>query len=72
MLTMSRQDIGCYLGLAVETVIRTLSRFQEIGVLKVNRCEVDILDHTVLRKIAGIRPSPLSRDFCKKVKLIPA
>ena len=55
VLTMSRQDIGCYLGLAVETVSRTLTRFQECGVLQVNRREVEILDHDTLRKIAGIR-----------------
>jgi CRP/FNR family transcriptional regulator len=57
LLTMSRQDIGCYLGLAVETVSRTLTRFQESGVLKVNRREVEILDHDTLRKIAGTRVS---------------
>ena len=55
LLSMSRQDIGCYLGLAVETVSRTLTRFQECGVLLVNRREVEILDHDTLRKIAGIR-----------------
>jgi CRP/FNR family transcriptional regulator len=66
MLTMSRQDIGCYLGLAVETVSRTLTRFQEIGVLKVNRREVDILDHATLREIAGIRPGPEFPGFCNK------
>jgi len=55
LLSMSRQDIGCYLGLAVETVSRTLTRFQECGVLQVNRREVEILDHATLRKIAGIR-----------------
>ena len=55
LLSMSRQDIGCYLGLAVETVSRTLTRLQECGVLQVNRREVEILDHATLRKIAGIR-----------------
>jgi CRP/FNR family transcriptional regulator len=55
LLSMSRQDIGCYLGLAVETVSRTLTRFQECGVLRVNRREVEILDHKTLRKIAGAR-----------------
>ncbi len=55
LLSMSRQDIGCYLGLAVETVSRTLTRFQECGVLRVNRREVEILDHDTLRKIAGVR-----------------
>lgn len=55
LLSMSRQDIGCYLGLAVETVSRTLTRFQDCGVLQVNRREVEILDHATLRKIAGTR-----------------
>ena len=55
VLTMSRQDIGCYLGLAVETVSRTLTRFQDCGILRVNRREVEILDHQTLRRIAGAR-----------------
>ena len=63
LLTMSRQDIGCYLGLAVETVSRTLTRFQDSGLLKVNRREVEILDQEMLRKIAGTRPSA-----CKTAK----
>jgi len=58
LLTMSRQDIGSYLGLAVETVSRTLTRFQECGVLQVNRREVEILDHETLRKIGGARVTP--------------
>jgi CRP/FNR family transcriptional regulator len=61
LLTMSRQDIGCYLGLAVETVSRTLTRFQDCGVLKVNRREVEILDQETLRKIAGTRASGAGR-----------
>ncbi len=55
VLSMSRQDIGCYLGLAVETVSRTLTRFQECGVLRVNRREVEILDHAALVRLAGAR-----------------
>jgi CRP/FNR family transcriptional regulator len=54
-LSMSRQDIACYLGLAVETVSRTLTRFQESGVLSVNRREVEILDRETLRRLAGDR-----------------
>ncbi len=65
LLSMSRQDIGCYLGLAVETVSRTLTRFQDCGVLQVNRREVEILDHDTLREIAGIRVD--SSGCCKKV-----
>lgn len=55
LLSMSRQDIGCYLGLAVETVSRTLTRFQESGILQVNRREVEIIDHETLSRLAGIR-----------------
>jgi CRP/FNR family transcriptional regulator len=68
LLSMSRQDIGCYLGLAVETVSRTLTRFQECGVLQVNRREVEILDHDTLRKIAGTRVNA-SPACCKTVAL---
>ena len=68
LLSMSRQDIGCYLGLAVETVSRTLTRFQESGVLQVNRREVEILDHDMLRKIAGTRVHG-APGCCKTVEL---
>jgi len=68
LLSMSRQDIGCYLGLAVETVSRTLTRFQECGVLQVNRREVEILDHDTLRKIAGTRVNS-TPGCCKSVEL---
>lgn len=72
VLTMSRQDIGCYLGLAVETVSRTLTRFQECGVLKVNRREVQILDHATLRNIAGTRIQSASPScWQQRVELKP-
>ena len=34
---MSRQDIGNYLGLAIETVSRLIARFQDEGILAVDR-----------------------------------
>jgi CRP/FNR family transcriptional regulator len=43
-LPMSRQDIGNYLGLAIETVSRLFARFQGEGLLKVSRREVTITD----------------------------
>ncbi|MFT5657180.1 MAG: CRP/FNR family transcriptional regulator [Gammaproteobacteria bacterium] len=52
-LSMSRQDIGSYLGLAIETVSRTLSRFQDSGLLQVSRRKLEILDLEALKKIAG-------------------
>jgi CRP/FNR family transcriptional regulator len=43
-LSMSRQEIGSYLGLALETVSRLFTHFQDEGILKVNRKYVEILD----------------------------
>jgi len=48
---MSRVDIGHYLGLAVETVSRTLTKLQKHGVIKVEGKEVVIIyDRFVLSK----------------------
>jgi CRP/FNR family transcriptional regulator len=43
-LTMSRGDIGNYLGLALETVSRLFTRFQNEGLLKVERRNIELLD----------------------------
>jgi CRP/FNR family transcriptional regulator len=43
-LPMSRQDIGNYLGLAIETVSRLFAHFQEQGLLTVNRRRVILHD----------------------------
>lgn len=51
-LTMSRQDIGNYLGLAIETVSRCLTRFQEAGLLKADRRKIEILDLAALQLLA--------------------
>ncbi len=52
-LSMSRNDIGNYLGLAVETVSRLFSRFQDDGVLIVQRKHICIQDLPQLRTIAN-------------------
>ena len=43
-LTMSRGDIGNYLGLALETVSRLFTRFQNEELLKVERRHIELLD----------------------------
>lgn len=53
-LSMSRGDIGNYLGLAVETVSRTFTRFQERGLLSVERKHVRIREFEVLQELAGV------------------
>jgi CRP/FNR family transcriptional regulator len=52
-LTMTRQDIANYLGLAIETVSRTLRRFQDSGMMYVTRRKIEIYDFECLLSIAG-------------------
>lgn len=56
-LSMSRHEIGSYLGLAVETVSRLFTRFQEDGLLRVDRKHVEVLDLAGLEMMAGSPPS---------------
>jgi len=48
-LPMSRQDIGNYLGLALETVSRLFSRFQKLGILEVKGKSLYIYDFRQLQ-----------------------
>lgn len=54
MLSMSRNDIGNYLGLAVETVSRLFTRFQQQGLIAVQHKHVRLLDIDQIHDIAGI------------------
>ncbi|HLQ25060.1 MAG TPA: fumarate/nitrate reduction transcriptional regulator Fnr [Acidiferrobacterales bacterium] len=51
-LTMSREEIGNYLGLKLETVSRMFSKFQEEGLVEVDRRELKIKDTEALKRIA--------------------
>ncbi|WP_323849407.1 helix-turn-helix domain-containing protein [Billgrantia pellis] len=51
-LSMSRSDIASYLGLVLETVSRTLARFQQQGMLSVSGRELAIHDHEALGAVA--------------------
>ncbi|MCW8196611.1 fumarate/nitrate reduction transcriptional regulator Fnr [Proteobacteria bacterium 005FR1] len=53
-LPMSRADLGNYLGLTVETVSRTLSRFQKQGLIEADKKEITITNLDALRKLADI------------------
>ena len=53
-LSMSRNDIANYLGLAVETVSRMFTRFQEEGIITAERKHIVINDSDTLRELAGI------------------
>jgi CRP/FNR family transcriptional regulator len=52
-LAMSRNEIGNYLGLAVETVSRVFTRFQQSKLLEAEGKEVQILDPIELCALAG-------------------
>lgn len=51
-LSMSRIDIGSYLGLADETVSRLFTRFQEDGLLTVERKRIRLIDIPRLQAVA--------------------
>jgi len=51
-LRMTREEIGNYLGLAVESVSRLLSAFKKNGIVDVNHRELELLDLPALRSIA--------------------
>jgi len=52
ILSMSRQDIANYLGLAVETISRILTKFSDDGVVAVTRRSIEITNHNRLLEIA--------------------
>ncbi len=50
-LTLTRQEIGNYLGVALETVSRLLQQFQANGLIEVNHRHIHILDQERLKKL---------------------
>lgn len=50
-LRMTREEIGSYLGLKLETVSRTFSKFSDEGIIKVKQRYVHILKPDALKKI---------------------
>lgn len=53
VLRMTREEIGSYLGLKLETVSRTFSKFQEEGLLEVKQRHLRILDQAGLQKLVN-------------------
>lgn len=51
ILRMSREEIGSYLGMKLETVSRTFSKFSEEGIIEVKQRYVRILQPDALKKI---------------------
>lgn len=53
VLRMTREEIGSYLGLKLETVSRTFSKFQDDGLLDVKQRQIRILDQGGLQKLVN-------------------
>ena len=53
ILRMSREEIGSYLGLKLETVSRTLSKFHHDGLIKVEHKHIKILEPQALKKMVS-------------------
>jgi CRP/FNR family transcriptional regulator len=53
MLRMTRDEIGSYLGLKLETVSRAFSRFQEDGLLEVKHRAIRIVDEAALHSLVN-------------------
>ena len=51
ILRMTREEIGSYLGLKLETISRSFSKFQDQGFIRVSNKEVEITDLPALKAI---------------------
>lgn len=56
-LRMTREEIGSYLGLKLETVSRVFSRFQDEGLISVQQKNIRIVNTAGLREMVGRNPS---------------
>ena len=56
-LRMTREEIGSFLGLKLETVSRIFSKFQEEGMVKVNNRQIELIDTPRLKHLLnGCQP----------------
>lgn len=55
VLRMTREEIGSYLGLKLETVSRTFSKFAEDGIVEVKQRHVRILNTDALKEIINTK-----------------
>ena len=56
-LRMTRQEIGSYLGLTLETVSRTLSAFDRLGLVSVEQRSISLKDPQALKTLRRLPPS---------------
>ncbi|PCI08740.1 MAG: transcriptional regulator FNR [Gammaproteobacteria bacterium] len=63
-LSMARQDIANYLGVAVETVSRLFATFQKQGIINVDRRHITILQMEALKAMVGDCVSTNKKPGC--------
>jgi CRP/FNR family transcriptional regulator len=56
VLRMTREEIGSYLGLKLETVSRTFSKFVDDGIVEVKQRHVKILEPEALQRMVNTQP----------------
>jgi CRP/FNR family transcriptional regulator len=56
VLRMTREEMGSYLGLKLETVSRTFSKFAEDGIIEVHHRHLRILDADALNRMVNPQP----------------
>ena len=55
VLRMTREEIGSYLGLTLETVSRTFSKFADDGLIAVNQRHIHIQDADALKRMVNLQ-----------------
>jgi CRP/FNR family transcriptional regulator len=53
VLRMTREEIGSYLGMKLETVSRTFSRFAEEGIIEVKQRHIHIQNAEALKRLVN-------------------
>jgi CRP/FNR family transcriptional regulator len=54
VLRMTREEIGSYLGVTLETVSRLFSRFHQLGLIEVHGRTIKLLDRSALERILSL------------------
>lgn len=66
-LRMTRQEIGSYLGLSLETVSRTLSAFNELNMIDVDQREIKLIDVNALKNLRRLPPAKTRKKVTETV-----
>ncbi|MBY0572598.1 MAG: helix-turn-helix domain-containing protein [Undibacterium sp.] len=69
-LRMTRQEIGSYLGLTLETVSRTLSALNELGMITVEQRQIVLLDIAGLKNLRRLPPNKAKSKVTEKMSAL--